>query len=96
MADGADDWDDDDPEDIGTVRWFGFPWGAPMNRTAAQVPTPVGRLCVLQDGAIKVDDQGVVIPYVGEGPDGNDTAVYHLECFLGHLGLDDYKVEAPQ
>ena len=66
-------------EDIGTVRWFGESWGAPVCDPRAHVDTPVGETCAWGSAApIKPSDQGIGIP------DGSTGLYvwYHLECWL--------------
>jgi hypothetical protein len=89
MSDNASTYDPyEDPDaPLGTVRWFGPSWGAPVNREAALVDTPVGRDCVMGDGPIKAEDRGVTVPYLSSTH--QDVAVYHLPCFLEQMGLTD-------
>ena len=70
-------------EDIGTVRWFGESWNAPVCDPRALVETPVGEDCAWGSGApIKAGDQGVGIP---DGSTGF-YVWYHLDCWLRVIG----------
>jgi hypothetical protein len=77
-------------EELGTVRWFGESWGAPVCDPRTHVDTPVGSACwghahmhgPLRPKAIEDGDQGVTIP----GPDG--PGAYHLDCWLHEVGAD--------
>lgn len=71
-------------------RYFGQPWGAPFLEDAEQVPTPVGKPCLVCDEPVAEGDQGVVMPYAHTGDDGKPVstdAAEHRECMLlGVLG----------
>lgn len=76
--------DSNDESSIGTVRWFGPSWGAPVCDPRAHIPTPVRMSCegCLQE--ITGDENGVTYPYW----DGGTTVVriaYHRECNLRHV-----------
>jgi hypothetical protein len=72
-------------KDIGTVRWFGKDWYAPINDPRAEVSTPVGVPCERCSDGIEAGDQGVLIPkFVSEGV--MDMAAFHLNCFLTEVG----------
>ena len=45
-------------DDLGTVRWFGESWGAPINDPRSHVTTPVDERCIECLLLIKSDDQG--------------------------------------
>lgn len=80
-------------EDIGTVRWFGESWGAPVCDPRAHVETPVDRRCFGHDHLhpagrselIEEGDQGVMIPYQAFKP---TSIAYHLDCWLHEVGAD--------
>jgi hypothetical protein len=73
-------------DDIGTVRWFGDSWGAPMNDPRARIDTPTHRQCLGCFRWIESDAQGVQIAASPEvAPEG--TVVYHLDCFLEEIGV---------
>ena len=59
------------------MQYFGESWGAPINETSAQAPTPVGEPCEWCTVAFADDDRGVIIH-------GSVTIAYHRECFLCH------------
>ena len=71
----------DDEDDLGTVRWFGESWGAPMNDPRTQVPTPTWERCDCGQ-PILTGDQGLSIPKSEGG-----RVFYHLVCFYQSLGL---------
>lgn len=70
-------------DDIGTVRWFGETWNAPVNDPRSHIPTPVGERCVC-GLSIHADDEGI---RVISSPDG--FAYYHLLCFWREIGVVD-------
>ena len=78
-------------EDLGTTRWFGESWGAPVCEPELHVDTPVGMVCIGHDhlhshrsAFIVAGDQGVTIPILGD-PAGH-RVVYHLGCWLHEIG----------
>lgn len=71
----------DDYDDIGTVRWFGPTWNAPVNDERAHVDTP-DEPCELCDKPFDGDDRGVGVPYVGHG-----YCWYHLACWGQMIGV---------
>lgn len=71
---------DSAPEHVGTVRWFGRSWSAPVCEPAAHIATPVGATCPFDGSDIDADDRGIIVP----GTDG--PVVYHLACFLYTIG----------
>jgi hypothetical protein len=80
--------------DVGTLRWFGESWGAPVCDPRARIEPPVGMACIghphLHEDrpvAILPDDQGVTMPHLsGDGLVG--TVAYHLDCWLHEIGAD--------
>lgn len=79
-----------DEDDIGTVRWFGESWKAPICDPRAHVGTPVGMNCSGHDHLhgplsekIRESDQGIMVPFLGE----NRYVAYHLQCWFHELGL---------
>lgn len=79
-------------DDIGTVRWFGEDWGAPVCDPRAHIPVPVGMVCVGHDHmhddrsvGIAPEDQGVTVPHLAEGGLTGRIA-YHLDCWLHEIG----------
>lgn len=80
-----DEWSADQlTEEIGTVRWFGDGWGAPVNDPRARVPVPVGEPCMGGCGhSIAEHDRGIGIPHLPGGHYG----WHHLGCWLRSLGL---------
>jgi hypothetical protein len=75
-----------DDDDIGTVRWFGPTWNAPVNDPRAEVPVPVETDCIYCSLPIKSDDQGVTMPYLSMDR-GPVRVAYHLNCFWDDLGI---------
>ena len=73
-------------EDIGTVRWWGLSWNAPVNDPRAEIPFPVGAFCKEESGGcgfpIVPGDSGVSIPYLA-----GEYQHFHRECFLRMIGL---------
>lgn len=79
-------------EDLGTVRWFGESWGAPVCDPRTHIETPVGMVCIGHPhlhneqnryAGILSEDQGITMP----GPDGERVA-FHLDCWLHEIGAD--------
>lgn len=72
-------------DDIGTLRWFGRSWGAPVNDPRAEIPTPEGAMCVRCGVPIQADHRGVSLPFF----DGKDASriQYHLGCWLEEVGV---------
>lgn len=80
-------------DDIGTVRWFGESWGAPVCDPRAHIETPVGRACYghghmheERSSVIEPDDQGVSLPFYSTA--GVIQIAYHLDCWLHEVGVD--------
>lgn len=83
--------------DLGTLRWWGASWGAPMCQPEAKVEVPLGKICHGGcDLPINLNQQGVGIPIVDVTllpdygvlwRDGMPYGHYHLACFLRLLGL---------
>jgi hypothetical protein len=73
-------------DDIGTVRWFGESWHAPINDPRTRVDTPTNRQCIACYDWIESHNQGLVIPASPEiDPEG--TVVYHKQCFFDEIGV---------
>jgi hypothetical protein len=70
-----------EPDDIGTVRWFGVSWGAPVNDPRAWIETPRSAVCLGCGVWIKNGEQGMQIP----STDG--FVFFHLDCFLKDIGV---------
>lgn len=67
------------------LKWFGASWGAPVCAPEDQTPVPVDR-CVVCEKQFFDDDQGIILPFVGE-PDDPTELAYHLACFREALGI---------
>jgi hypothetical protein len=76
---------DADSGDIGTVRWFGRSWNAPICDSRAEIPVPVKLPCERCHGKIEEFDQGVQIPHMAV--DGVGVSAYHLDCWFTSLGI---------
>lgn len=74
-----------DDDDIGTVRWFGQSWHAPINDPRAEVPVPVNQDCMSCHLPIGSDDQGVEIPYYSGGY--AERQPWHKNCFFDEIGV---------
>lgn len=76
-------------DSIGTIRWFGRSWGAPVCDPRAHINTPPGLVCARCDGEIDEDDQGVTMPAIDlVGAEYRSHVIgYHLDCWLGSLGI---------
>lgn len=85
---------DSDEDGIGTLRWFGKSWEAPVCDPRAHVETPVGMVCIGHDHMhqkrsrrVLPGDQGVTMPYLGT-TGRVERCAYHLECWLHEVGVD--------
>jgi len=72
-------------DDIGTVRWFGATWGAPVNDPRAHIPTPIGEKCTRCGEIFNDRDNGISIPYSDLESFATRIA-YHRACFLADIG----------
>lgn len=71
-------------DDIGTVRWFGETWNAPVNDPRTHIDAPVGRECERCRRPIHPKDQGVTIPT------HDQRVVYHRNCFFAEMGISPW------
>jgi hypothetical protein len=61
------------------MKWFGEPWGAPVNEFTERAPTPVGVPCTYCGQPIAEGDQGFLFPYrKGKDP----WLPYHHACAI--------------
>jgi hypothetical protein len=76
-------------DELGTVRWFGRSWGAPVCDPRTHVSAPAGTVCARCDAEIDEDDQGVTMPAIEMvGSEYRSRTVgYHLDCYLGSIGI---------
>lgn len=75
-----------DDDDIGTVRWFGESWGAPICDWRAHIDNPGAARCLDCNHYIESDDQGIsTVASLSIDPSGR--VYYHLDCFLRMLGI---------
>jgi hypothetical protein len=49
-------------DDIGTTRWFGLSWGAPVCDPRTHIEIPIGVPCGLCGIAFRDGDQGISLP----------------------------------
>lgn len=78
---------DDFHPDLGTVRWFGRTWSAPINDPRAEVEVPDDEcLAGCHQPFVWPLDQGVSIPYINP-EEGRERANYHLDCWMSMLGI---------
>lgn len=70
---------------IGTLRWFGPSWGAPVNDPRARVDVPVGEKCERCRLTIGRDAVGITLPY-SDGTHSR-TLAYHLRCWFDEIGV---------
>jgi hypothetical protein len=68
------------------VKWFGNPWGAPVNETVSRTERPLGVPCASCLVPIADNDNGVLIPTFRKGV-GMAMArpveePWHIGCFL--------------
>lgn len=61
------------------MRYFGRPWGAPVNETVEQDETPIGYVCQYCDREIEAQHRGFIIPDL-TAPDSEHAV--HLYCML--------------
>lgn len=61
------------------MRYFGRPWGAPVNETVEHDETPVGRVCQYCNRGIESQHRGFIIPDL-TAPDSEHAV--HLYCML--------------
>lgn len=79
----------DSDESIGTVRWFGPTWGAPINDPRAEISVPLGENCIACEEAFDHGDEGVAIAASVEIAE-NGQVFYHRWCFFEELGIPKY------
>lgn len=82
------------------MRWFGKDWGAPACEAGQHFNTPVGTPCDVCEQPIAKGDDGVISPVVnaftrpvpGTGLQGIGvpSIVFHLDCFMHHIGARGY------
>lgn len=61
------------PYMISTMKWFGSPWGAPLNVDCPRAAVPTDATCLWCEEKIELPDSGIIY---SNGP------AAHLECFL--------------
>jgi len=85
----------DDDDELGTVRWFGRSWDAPVNDPALEIPIPIGTQCARCNVIFEDYHRGVRIPFVASRAEGGKIHVepsgffyYHLDCWMYELGIE--------
>ena len=73
-----------DAEALGTVRWFGMSWQAPVCTPRTKVRTPVGFHCSYCERVFERTDQGIRLPHMGtpEHPPNKHFSYYHRTCWM--------------
>lgn len=64
------------------MRWFGKAWNPAACDPDLETPIPVGVPCIECAQPIGAEADGLSLAFAG-----HDRAIYHLDCFLGALGL---------
>jgi hypothetical protein len=75
-------------EDIGTVRWFGRSWNAPINDPRAEIPVPTGKLCIHCSKDIEASDSGVRLVHmgrIGDSPARQAFSHFHFDCWMNNI-----------
>lgn len=74
-----------DDDDLGTVRWFGDSWQAPVCDPRTHVDTPTGLFCTECGKPIDGDDQGVTLDLLPGAGVPWTRAPWHLRCWLAQV-----------
>lgn len=74
-------------DDVGTVRWFGASWGAPICDPRTKIEVPIDRLCLNCGGGFFEHSRGVSTA-ASFSISEEGRVYYHLGCFLRNLGID--------
>lgn len=72
-------------DDIGTMRWFGQSWGAPVNDPRAEMSVPLGERCVRCDEDFEHGDQGFGVA-AHTSIAANGQVFFHKDCLLAEVG----------
>jgi hypothetical protein len=73
-------------DDIGTVRWFGQSWGAPVNDPRAHMSVPLGEWCIHCKVHFDHGDQGFGIA-AHTSIAANGQVFYHRNCLFDEIGV---------
>ena len=73
-------------DELGTLRWFGATWGAPVNDPRAEIPVPLGEDCLRCHFLFDSADRGLAVAASTE-ISASGQVFYHLECWLDELGV---------
>lgn len=68
------------------TRWFGPPWGAPVNDPTMEMSVPLGERCIACKEDFEHGDQGLGIA-AHTSIAANGQVFYHLNCFLREIGV---------
>lgn len=79
-------------DDLGTVRWFGTSWGAPVCDPRTHVTLTIRRHCVMCGESIRALDRGVTIP---RGDQPGERSYYHLACWMETILGPDWQARYP-
>lgn len=71
-------------DDVGTTRWFGPSWHAPVNDPRAEISVPLGESCIRCSIDFDHGDQGVAIA-AASSIAANGQVFYHRDCFLDEV-----------
>ena len=74
-------------DDIGTVRWFGPTWNAPVNDPRAEISIPLGESCIRCGADFDHGNRGLGVA-ASESIAPNGQVFYHLSCFLEEVGVE--------
>lgn len=80
-------------DELGSLRWFGPPWGASACVPAAEVFLPAGTVCSGCLNEIGIHESGVRFPHIGAY---KTHSWYHLNCFLTTIGVDAVNTPSTQ
>ena len=80
-------------DDIGTIRWWGKSWNAPVNHPLAEIPVPVGDSCARCNRTIVDGDQGITVPHMPFPPDTRTTSSWHFKCWMHEIVGEELDLE---
>lgn len=76
------------------MKWFGDPWGAPVNRESPRTATPTGSTCWKCDEEIVETDRGYVMPHSSNDPGAPSESIIHHACFMMDIMGPDVYLQA--
>lgn len=71
----------EEEEYLGTLRWFGTTWHAPVCDPRTHIETPVGLRCARCEEIIIRVDRGITLVT-------HPKLAWHRDCWLRELGVD--------